>query len=81
MCCGKTWREVFDIREYERYSMGDVVENNTTYTISKPVEDIVTVGSYFSWGHIDAGGTSRISYLPAESNIMKLWIYAKDMYV
>jgi hypothetical protein len=80
VCCGKNWRQVFGIEECKGYRTNDPIKN-TSYKISKPVEDIVTVGSYFSWGHIDAGGTSRISYLPAESNIMKLWIYAKDMYV
>ena len=71
MCFRKKWRELFDIKETEHYLKGQVWKACRSTTISKPIEDILTVGSYISWAHIDAGGTSRISFLPHGSEIMK----------
>ena len=69
ICCEKGLRDQFQIS----------IKNNKipkAWIIENPIEDVVTIGPFLTWGHIDAG-TSRISVLPLGMKAMKIWIVAR----
>jgi hypothetical protein len=69
ICCEKRWRDGFNIR-----IDGQIYPK--CWYISDITEDIVTIGPFLTWGHIDAG-TSRLSVIPLGMEAMKIWIVAR----
>ena len=69
ICCGKMWRDTFQMQ----ISQGNYPQH---WLIHHHNNDIVTIGPYLTWGHLDAQ-TSRLSFLPLGTQAMKIWIYAR----
>ena len=77
ICCGGQWRQLFDmVDDHKNGHFNSKGYKPDWWTIDTHINDIVTIGPYITWGHLDAV-TSRISFLPLGTKAMKIWIYAR----
>ena len=76
ICCGDNWRNLFNMVDGPNGHFNSKGHKPDCWEINCHINDIVTIGPYLTWAHLDAL-TSRVSFLPLGTKAMKIWIYAR----